>query len=1219
MAKKRENNSDDERSLGDQASLAGGYVAGGDVAGGYLAAGPMSLGDQASLAGGGPSSDTHSLGDGVTFGGAAGGDEAGGDEDLEVVDLAARYKTEKTLGRGGMGEVLLATDTRLNRKVAIKRILGQAARSRTAVQRFLTEAQSIAALNHPNIVQIYDYGRAADGPFLIMEYVEGDSLLDRCRQGALDAAVAVSICGALCDGLGKAHAAGIIHRDIKPANILLTADGVPKLTDFGLAKAEAADTGMTMAGAVLGTLDFMPPEQRRDAALADARSDLWSLAATFYQMVTGESPRVIDLDQCPDSLRRVLAQALKTQSDARFQTAAEFKTALHTALAADEPVAIEQGACPHCGTKNELHRKFCKNATCGRSLVVSCLSCDSKISMWEEVCGECGSRQTPLIEQRRLELVSERERAERLLEQLEFGPAAKIAKRMVAAADLRLPQFRSWGERFLVEVEQKRAEIRQRTAQLVGEALQHERAFDYQAALHALNQVPRSQQEEQHASVEGWSAAGLQQRISEKRERAEQLEKTIRERVRKRELHGVETEVQALLALLPNHAAMLKLQADLVARDAKLTGVRDEAYAAAKERFPRGDFAGVLKEVGRIDSHYLRPDIEALRDTAKSRLRQVEALQKQISSAVESKRYSGLLADVDALLELTPDDAAMLKLQKEMVASLQREIAKKIADAGQLCQDHRYQESLRVIGQLMTITDQRVAVDTEQLEQLKHATQQAWDEQTAFAAAKYKEAQQHRAAFDYPSAIRAIESIPIQMRDGKTKQYSVRLKADYDDSVSLLAKITTRVRDKAVDGLLPLVDRAIELSGDRADLSKLRNQLTERETRRVRERGAAFELAERLLEEGKANEGWQAVSKYYSDRLTNVQQAFVNRIEGLLASEKALAALLKEAKADGVIDPHEIVLLLSEVLKYLQMNPRHAVAKSLYHDLFDRFCRCSSEQLLAVPVQKLLTLPADFFEHLPPESITKLPPALIRKLPPISNSIGQHLKLLPPGKFLMGEGKTCHEVTLTRAIYMDVHEVTQEQYERVMGQNPSHFKGEKCPVERVSWDDAVEFCIRLSAMPEERAAGRGYRLPTEAEWEYACRAGSQAVYSFGDNEIDLGHYAWFDVNSCNMTHPVGIRRSNAWGLYDMHGNVWEWCSDWYGDYPSGAVSDPTGPRKGSFRVLRGGSWSYEAANCRSARRGRDDPSVRYSRIGFRVAMSFPSGATEYAEAEYGQR
>jgi formylglycine-generating enzyme required for sulfatase activity/serine/threonine protein kinase len=946
MAKNRENNSDDERSLGDQASLAGGYVAGGRVA-----AGPMSLGDQASLAGGGPSSDTHSLGDGVTFGGAAGGDEAGGDEGLEVVDLAARYKTEKTLGRGGMGEVLLATDTRLNRKVAIKRILGQAARSRTAVQRFLTEAQSIAALNHPNIVQIYDYGRAADGPFLIMEYVEGDSLLDRCRQGALDAAVAVSICGALCDGLGKAHAAGIIHRDIKPANILLTADGVPKLTDFGLAKAEAADTGMTMAGAVLGTLDFMPPEQRRDAALADARSDLWSLAATLYQMVTGESPRVIDLDQCPNSLRRVLAQALKTQSDARFQTAAEFKTALQTALLkksvpASVTADLGAGECPQCRTVNESHRKFCRE--CGSALRCNCLKCQHEISVWDKVCPECGGKQA------------------------------------------------------------------------------------------------------------------------------------------------------------------------------------------------------------------------------------------------------------------------------ELVASLQQEIATKIADAEQLRQDHRYQESLRVIDQLMAITDERVGVDTEQLAQLKHATQQAWDEQVAFAAAKHEEAKQHRAAFDYVSAIRAIESIPIQMRDSEAKQYVERLQADHDASVGLLAQIRTRVQERAIDGLLPLVERAIELSGDRADLLKLRNQLTEREARRVRERGEAIELAERLLEEGKAKEGWQAVSKYKSDRLTEVQQQLLKRIEGLVVAENSLTALVKEAKADGVIDPHEIVSLLPEVLKYLKMNPRHAAVKSLYHDLFGRFCCCSAEQLLAVPVQKLLTLPADFFEQLPPELIaklppaliTKLPPALITKLPPVSNSIGQQLKVLPPGQFRMGDPKgdgdeTPHEVRLTRAFYMGVHEVTQEQYERVMGTNPSNFKGASNPVEQVSWEDAVEFCQRLSALPEEKAAGRVYRLPTEAEWEYACRAGSQTRYSFGDNESYLGQYAWFADNSDTKTHPVGKKKPNAWGFYDMHGNVWEWCSDWYGDYPSGEVSDPTGPREGSSRVHRGGGWIYVAASCLSSTRYRYNPTSRYGHNGFRVALSFP--------------
>ncbi len=210
-----------------------------------------SLGDQATFAGVRGVTNPKSLGDQATFAGGSGDDDLL-DDGMEVVDLTSRYKIEKTLGTGGMGEVLLATDMRLDRKVAIKRILGDAARSRTAVSRFLTEAKSIAALNHPNIVQIYDYGRAADGPFLIMEFVDGNSLLDRCREGAIPLEEAIDLVCQLCDGLGRAHAAGIIHRDIKPANVLLTTDGIPKLTDFGLAKAESADTGMTIAGAILG-------------------------------------------------------------------------------------------------------------------------------------------------------------------------------------------------------------------------------------------------------------------------------------------------------------------------------------------------------------------------------------------------------------------------------------------------------------------------------------------------------------------------------------------------------------------------------------------------------------------------------------------------------------------------------------------------------------------------------------------------------------------------------------------------------------------------------------------------------------------------------------------------------------------------------------------------------------------------------------------------------
>ena len=229
---------------------------------------------------------------------------------MQITDLDERYTTEGVLGKGGMGEVLLATDRRLERKVAIKRILSKSVRSAKAYQRFLNGAQAIADLNHPNIVQVYDFGRAKDGPFMILEYVSGDSLLDRCKQGPIPLEEAIDITCQLCDGIGKAHAADIIHCDIKPANTLMTEDGVLKLTDFDLAKEQLADTGMTMAGAVLGTLDFMPPEQRKDAALVDQSSDLWSLAATLYQMVTGESPKAIRLKKVPSQSQDVLDKAL---------------------------------------------------------------------------------------------------------------------------------------------------------------------------------------------------------------------------------------------------------------------------------------------------------------------------------------------------------------------------------------------------------------------------------------------------------------------------------------------------------------------------------------------------------------------------------------------------------------------------------------------------------------------------------------------------------------------------------------------------------------------------------------------------------------------------------------------------------------------------------------------------------------------------------------------
>jgi eukaryotic-like serine/threonine-protein kinase len=237
------------------------------------------------------------------------------------------------------------------------------------------------------------------------------------------------------------------------------------------------------------------------------------------------------------------------------------------------------------------------------------------------------------------------------------------------------------------------------------------------------------------------------------------------------------------------------------------------------------------------------------------------------------------------------------------------------------------------------------------------------------------------------------------------------------------------------------------------------------------------------------------------------------------------------------------------------------------------------------------------------------------------------LKLIPAGEFWMGSPDTDHEaqakekprhaIRISRAFYLGITPVTQAQYAAVMGTNPSHFyRWPEHPVEQVSWFDAAAFCNELSrkeglapyyVMPNWNrvmvGGGEGYRLPTEAEWEYACRAGTETRYSFGDDAALLGEYAWYDPAPRGQTGPVGRKRPNAWGLHDMHGNVWEWCWDWYEEdyYRDSPAVDPLGAAGADYRTFRGGSWLVEPRYLRSANRDRHAPEYRHSTVGFRVA------------------
>ena len=218
-------------------------------------------------------------------------------------------------------------------------------------------------------------------------------------------------------------------------------------------------------------------------------------------------------------------------------------------------------------------------------------------------------------------------------------------------------------------------------------------------------------------------------------------------------------------------------------------------------------------------------------------------------------------------------------------------------------------------------------------------------------------------------------------------------------------------------------------------------------------------------------------------------------------------------------------------------------------------------------------------------------------LVPLTNMV-----LIKAGTFL----RIDYPVTLAHDFWLGKYEVTQGEYAALTGKNPSHYQGDtNRPVEKLTWFDAVAYCEKLTK--QEQQAGHlppnyEYRLPSEAEWEYACRAGTTNLFSFGDTVTEADQYAWTMENSEVTTHPIGQKRPNPWGLYDMHGNVWEWCSDWFAPYPAMALTNPPGPTNSKFKVFRGGGWNQAIEFARSRNRFMMSPSNGIHFVGFRIAL-----------------
>ena len=376
---------------------------------------------------------------------------------------------------------------------------------------------------------------------------------------------------------------------------------------------------------------------------------------------------------------------------------------------------------------------------------------------------------------------------------------------------------------------------------------------------------------------------------------------------------------------------------------------------------------------------------------------------------------------------------------------------------------------------------------------------------------------------------------------------AVQVRAIYEKSITLAdtsrAEAVQAAKDDALTELASALDTSLKNKN-----RKEANVIT----------AALKSLTENSVLEAGALPAVDTIKEVYEGRVVSAQKQYTEQISP--AKTKYLASLETAMDAAFVAKDLEEVNRIDAAIEPLRAELARVESARLAEE---------KRTLLSAIESKEWDVVATF----PSSVLATLPPSVLATLPPFKNTIDMSFKRLsggPGGAFSIG-----------------VHEVTQSEYESVMGSNPSHFKGANNPVERVSFDDVVEFCEKLSSLPGEVAAGRVYRLPSEAEWEYACRAGTTTAYSFGDDAQDLGWYAWYGVNSGSTTHGVGEKLPNGWGLYDMYGNVWEWCSD----------------VEGSSRVCRGGSWADDATSCRAALRSSDDPTYRYDDFGFRLALS----------------
>ncbi len=1204
-----------------------------------------------------------------------------------VGESLGEFKVQALLNRGGMGAVYIGFQSSLGRPVAIKVLPQHLANNESFVERFHREARTAAAIRHPNIIEIFSVGEDKGYEYIAMELIEGETLADVLkRERRIMPDRALDLMKQVTSALADAHAFGILHRDIKPANILLDSKGRPKVADFGLAKQSDTDISITVTGQSLGTPLYIPPEAARGAHL-DARSDIYSLGATFYHALAGHPPfqgatamelaskhieaEVPSLHKVapgvPRPFCRIIHRCLCKNRDERYADAC----ALLEALEGIDAASVAAQNTPSRKKRRPARRSIKKRPAAKRrktSAAVTDAARDARAASPPDASRiRDHPKKHPDAKRRKKRMVL-----------FGGGIVAGLALTLILVIILsggtketpppakgeqvvQKPSAGGQAEPWKVYTKwpfnTDEAERRQKeTAKALGVPVEQDIDLGNGATLtmalipagsFMMGSPPDEEKEEEEEGRDD-SHEGPQHKV------------TITKPFYMSVTEVTQAQYMFVTGKNPskykgaNRPVEMVSWNDAVAFCKRLSATKKRIFrlpteaeweyacrAGTTTRFNFGDKDEDLHKYGNYaDRTCTAGSYKGMKDEAHSdghdRTAPAGSYKPNPWELYDMHGnvwewcidWHGDYADADAEAKdpTGPASGDRRVLRGGSWNNLPRHCRsanRYRGDPGN--RQHRY--GLRVV----------VPLSQETLHQAKK------EQETQPRSTVAKEDRGSKAP-----------SVSHREAGGATRSEWKEL---FDGKIFAGWKFSTENPEsfKIENGMIVANGKQAHLfyAGDVCN-----HDFTD------------FELKVDVKTEPNGNGGIYFHTKYQEQGYpTKGHEAQVNNTQEDYRKTGSLYAVRDVTKSpvkDGewftihiIVRGKKVVIKIDgkTAVDFTQgpdyTPPKERDGQLLSSGTFALQCHNSAGAVYYKNIRvKSLVKKADRdsagsnasdpeaaaeAERRQNETAKALGVPVEQDID-LGNGVTMTMVLIPAGSFMMGsppdeegrigdvvmgfQGKEGpqHKVTITRPFYMGKTEVTQAQYTAVTGENPSENKGADRPVEMVTWHDAAAFCKRLS-----KATKLTCRLPTEAKWEYACRAGTTSRFSFGDKDEDLHEYGNYADRTCtagsykgmkdeahsdghDRTAPAGSLKPNPWGLYDMHGNVFEWCADWYGNCAKEKAQDPAGPASGDDRVRRGGSWNGPPSFCRSAHRGCQVPVYQSDAHGFRVVFPLSAGA-----------